>query len=218
MTQEKDFSQDQPATVEGAQGAVNQILGKVHEMLKKPNWNGKSLDSFEPVPDDLQQELGHLRNIFFSLPPEVESISVGFSFDEVIEAFTNRDFELRYLQQLLDKVGISEKDGKIEGELVVRPCSMPNELRNASHGSYSRTLSHDVVETLSITRFNKLNIIEVKPHGAPGGEAGIWAMNARNFRIPLAQVSYLRLDTEEFKFTPWIERTRNRDVLREVEL
>lgn len=216
-----DAIKERLQTVKGAQEVINEILDAIRQSLSRPNRSGESLDNFEPLSTvALDQALSTLRYALFNLPEGVASVSVGFKFPQVhgTPAF-NREYELRNLQSLLAHIGIGSDDGEfVQDELVVLPPFVPEELKGMSHGSASRSLEYDVRETLLITYFNQLNVLEIKPHGAPGGELGVWAMHAMNYRVPLAQVEYFRLDTEPKPLSPWLELVGGHELaVREIQ-
>ena len=214
-----DAIKERLTTVKGAQEVIDETLAEAQQLMSRSNRSGESLDDFETVPDDLYSVLRRLGLAFISLPSEVASLSVGFRFAKVQGVpKTAREYELKNLQLLLEQIGINSSEGEsVQGEIVVLPPFVPEELKSMSHGSASRSLAHEVRETLRVTRSSVLNVLEVKPHGAPGGEAGIWAMDAMNYRVPLAQVEYLRLDTEPKPLTPWLEMVGGHELaVREV--
>lgn len=197
---------EQLQTVEETQKLIDRTLTKIHECLLKPNRNGERSDDFETLFPDLQNLFSDVEYIWFTLPERVKCLSVGFRFKQFDNPQTNREHELRQLQFLLKKIGIQEKDGVFEGELVVRPPYLPEELRRMSHGSQARSLSLKAVETLKVSRSSELNVLVVKPYGAAEGEAKIPFLKAIDFRVPFAQIEYIRLETEKRPLTTWAER------------
>lgn len=208
---------DQLKTVEGAQGLINGTLAKIHQLLARPNMGGEGLDDYEAYPDDLAEALSTLRFAWFTLPAGAKCISVGVKFNRVEgKPKTGREFELRQLQRLLGIVGVEKDGAQTSFEFVVQPPCYPPELRGMHFGSDARSSSEGVRETLKTDRSNELNVLEVRPHGVPKGMESLRGVRPVDFRVPLAQVKYIKLETEEKPLTPWIEIGTKGEVVREV--
>lgn len=208
-------------TVEGAQAAIDLCMERTKEILSQPNISGESIDNFEPVRYELEPILALFRFATNNLPEEVECVSVRTRFNKVSEASeTNRDRLLRQLQNLLKVVDPDalEQGEEVSYEFVVKPPFMPEVLKTSPHGSGSRSLAQDVVETFRHNRVSQINLLEIKPHGEPGGSTSEISLYAVNYHIPLMQIERVVLEREQKPLTPYLKRSPTSGELEPVDI
>lgn len=212
---------NEPQTIEEAQGAINQILEELHTHRRLMN-DGNEAILYTPYAEAYDKFKAALGN----LPADVACVSIRGSFPHVTTD-TRKDYPgytgsaLLRLQEQLSMAGVTPEStdasnqNQVQFELVVQPNYIPDELKKLTHGSYKRSLENDVFESMECRGDWGHGSLSVKPYGAPRGMAGIWALDAQPYNVPINYLTDIVLNRERKPLSPYLEG-RNIDKARVV--
>lgn len=145
-----------------------------------------------------------LIKVLYNLPQETAALTVEATIPPQPKKLDQEiDYCIRVARNLTAPLRCQyNPKGSIEVTLVVKPPYMPDALKLISFGSQARSLSEEVIETISLTEFGKVTLLCVNPLGEPASLAGR-NRRATNYLIPLRYVQRIKLETERKPLTPY---------------